>query len=732
MNQKSTKRNIDSFLLYVFSFLLLWEWLRPVEQLTGTSSINIFLGFIFGSLLLAFLGLPLVPAVVLKLIYILLTIQYIYFGNVDTWIDLFLKDFFQNAGSILKGQWTEMSDSFRTLLFFALLWITTYLLRYWLIDRKNILFFFLATLIFITVLDAFSPYEADAAIIRSVLTGFAMMGILTFRRLADSENIQKNSRIKRKWMFSLAAVIAGSAVIAFAVPKADPVWPNPVPFLKSLSGSGNTAVNETKRSGLRSDDSELGGPFLPANMVVFTAEVEEPHYWKVDTRDVYTGKGWISSSRDGQPLNFRRNVPSSLFSFTEKVPSEERTSIVYNEEDHAHIQYPHGLQRIDATSSYRYQLNQQTNGITALNGAEQEAPASYSVQYEHPSFQAKDLEASSPEEADRSFQAIADTYTQLPENVPPEIRELALDITRGQETWFDKAKAVEAYFSSSGFAYEQVDVPVPSEDEDYVAQFLFDTKRGYCDNFSTSMAVLLRTLDIPTRWVKGYTEGTYLETNEAENKIYQVTSENAHSWVEVYFPNIGWVPFEPTQGFTNEDVPELEETTETLVEEETTENIETPVETPEQPVAAEPEPEEEVNDASQEAPQPNVGLFLKTNWKNIVVLVAAVFVMASLSYRSRRKWLPFYYIFIYKRDRQDHHFPKAYLVLLTQLERCGLKRKAGQTLREYAKEIDLLFSSSSMTQLTGWYEQYLYRGSLPKGTWENARNEWESLMKKTR
>ncbi|OES46397.1 DUF4129 domain-containing transglutaminase family protein [Domibacillus iocasae] len=729
MNQKSAKRNIDFFILYVFSFLLLWEWLRPVEQLTGTSSISSFLGFVFGSLLLAFLGFPLAPTAVLKLIYILFTIQSIYYGNAGTSIDLFLNDLSQNAGSILKGQWAEMSDSFRTLLFFALLWITTYLIHYWLIARKNILFFFLATLIFITVLDAFSPYEAEEAIIRSVLTGFSLMGILTFRRLADSENIQKRSRIKRKWMFSLAVMIAGSAAIAYAAPKADPVWPNPVPFMNSLSGSGNTAPDETEQSGFRSDDSSLGGPFLPSNTVAFTAEVEEPHYWKVDTRDVYTGKGWISSRQNEQPLNFGRNVPSSLFSFTEKVPSEERTSIVYNEEDHAHIQYPHGLQRIVATSSYRYQLNQVTNKITALNGSEQEAPASYSVQYEHPSFQAEDLQASSPEEADRSFRAIANTYTQLPENVPPEIRELALDITRGHKTWFDKAKAIETYFSSSGFTYEQVDVPVPSEDEDYVAQFLFDTKRGYCDNFSTSMAVLLRTLDIPTRWVKGYTEGTYLETTEAENRIYQVTSENAHSWVEVYFPNIGWVPFEPTQGFTNEEVPELEGITETSAEEET---VETPAETPEQPVLEEPEQKKEINDASQEAPQLNAGLFLKTNWQNIVVILTAAFIIAALGYRSRRKWLPFYYIFIYKRDRQDHHFPKAYLVLLTQLERCGLKRKAGQTLREYAKEIDLLFSSSSMTRLTSWYEQYLYRGSLPEGAWENARNEWESLMKKTR
>lgn len=101
------------------------------------------------------------------------------------------------------------------------------------------------------------------------------------------------------------------------------------------------------------------------------------------------------------------------------------------------------------------------------------------------------------------------------------------------------------------FVYETNDVAVPELDEDYVDQFLFETKKGYCDNFSTSMVVLLRSVGIPARWVKGYTPGQFVETTSEGLEVYEVTSNNAHSWVEVYFSGIGWVPFEPTIGFSN-------------------------------------------------------------------------------------------------------------------------------------------------------------------------------------
>ena len=73
-------------------------------------------------------------------------------------------------------------------------------------------------------------------------------------------------------------------------------------------------------------------------------------------------------------------------------------------------------------------------------------------------------------------------------------------------------------------------------------QFLFETKIGYCDNFSTSMVVMLRSLGIPARWVKGFAPGEIVQ-REDSIPVYEVTNNNAHSWVEAYFPNVGWMHF---------------------------------------------------------------------------------------------------------------------------------------------------------------------------------------------
>src|SRR5690606_39668688 len=85
---------------------------------------------------------------------------------------------------------------------------------------------------------------------------------------------------------------------------------------------------------------------------------------------------------------------------------------------------------------------------------------------------------------------------------------------------------------------------------DSLGLFFIGTEVGYCDNFATSMVTVLRAVDIPARWVKGYTSGHLIDT-VADSTLFEVTNNETHSWVEVFFPSQGWVPFEPTIGFTN-------------------------------------------------------------------------------------------------------------------------------------------------------------------------------------
>ncbi len=134
-------------------------------------------------------------------------------------------------------------------------------------------------------------------------------------------------------------------------------------------------------------------------------------------------------------------------------------------------------------------------------------------------------------------------YTQLPESVTPRVRQLANELTKDKDNLYDKAKAVETYLSSN-YPYTLSPGNTPRK-KDFVDYFLFEGKKGYCTYYASAMTVLLRCLDIPTRYVEGY----ILPPKTDENGVFKVTNEQAHAWVEVYFEGFGWIPFEPTSPF---------------------------------------------------------------------------------------------------------------------------------------------------------------------------------------
>jgi transglutaminase-like putative cysteine protease len=121
------------------------------------------------------------------------------------------------------------------------------------------------------------------------------------------------------------------------------------------------------------------------------------------------------------------------------------------------------------------------------------------------------------------------------------IHNLALDVTKGTSNPYDAATAIESYLrDSSRFTYS-LDVSTP-QGRDPLDYFLFDSHKGYCEYFATAMGDMLRSLGIPTRLVNGYGPGAYDSTVNS----YVVRGEDAHTWVEAYFPSYGWIPFEPT------------------------------------------------------------------------------------------------------------------------------------------------------------------------------------------
>jgi transglutaminase-like putative cysteine protease len=138
-------------------------------------------------------------------------------------------------------------------------------------------------------------------------------------------------------------------------------------------------------------------------------------------------------------------------------------------------------------------------------------------------------------------------YTRLPDDLPGEIAALAADWTQGAGTTYDKVIAIQDTFTSpiEGFAYD-TDVPA-RDDQDALLDFLTDSKRGFCQQFASSMAVMLRSLGIPARVAVGFTAGEFDDSAD----VLKVSTDQAHAWVEVLFPDYGWLAFEPTPGRRN-------------------------------------------------------------------------------------------------------------------------------------------------------------------------------------
>src|SRR6266567_825073 len=133
---------------------------------------------------------------------------------------------------------------------------------------------------------------------------------------------------------------------------------------------------------------------------------------------------------------------------------------------------------------------------------------------------------------------ISAAYLQLPE-LDPRIPELTSQITKNAPTPFDKAVAIENYLRTR-FTYTLKLTGRPGDHP--LAHFLFETRAGHCEYFASAMAIMLRTLGIPTREVNGFLPGEYNDLGGD----YIVRASDAHSWVEVYFPGMDWQTFDPT------------------------------------------------------------------------------------------------------------------------------------------------------------------------------------------
>ena len=275
---------------------------------------------------------------------------------------------------------------------------------------------------------------------------------------------------------------------------------------------------------------------------LFKVQTSDPQYWQLSVLDQFDGESWRSSDPDGTGGGLiegradrerRRTPPDS-------ETKSSYTFTILSGFDSGHV-LPMPDQMIPTAN-----LNDTAGDLgdvtwdPYLERAFVDGGLAAGLEY---TFRSR-IVVPTPEELDQ-VQNLAPVqygpWTELPEDLNSRLEQIAQEWTADAASAYDKVLAIQRHFHSDGFTYS-TDVDV-ADDADALLTFLTQTKTGFCQQYASAMAVLVRELGIPARMAVGYRAGTI-----QEDGTYLVQSTDAHAWVEVFFEGYGWLPFEPTPG----------------------------------------------------------------------------------------------------------------------------------------------------------------------------------------
>lgn len=494
-----------------------------------------------------------------------------------------------------------------------------------------------------------------------------------------------------------------------------------IPLRKYATEKGLYAyINERKTrfltfTGFSEDDSLLGGPIKDNQAIAFQVKQKEPKYWRVDSKTEYTGSGWQSSEKRTETnLTPYLYINDTGFKGAYKEPENIDLKLYYNE-TYFPISYGTILKNEEQQGvEFKYD---EENGRVDLNAPVRNEDITLSIA--SPIFDEKELKKATLVVPDEK-------YLQLPNKFPNRIKELTQEVTKDKKTLYDKVKAVEQYLkTSSEYSYSKSGARHTPDDTDYVDFFLFESKVGYCNNFSTSMSVMLRSIGIPTRWVKGFNQGEVKE-KDGEMTVYNVRNSNAHSWVEVYFEGSGWVPFEPTPSFTGTsivkqetDVDETPSTDKKTNESQTTNN------------SQKDNTRETTNDSKRKITIfTTIKEFFSNNKKRIKFIsqiIVLVLIILILMYVFKNRY---YLVILISMTVFKKPFYPIYQLLLKQLQ-SKVYREPSLSLSQYTNQLCTQYEGiEELKDLTDAYQQLAYGGSTGIDLTDNFKEKILRLSKK--
>lgn len=327
-----------------------------------------------------------------------------------------------------------------------------------------------------------------------------------------------------------SAVIGAVAVIAaVALP---PVLPHRAPLVLPGSGPGNRGtvsltdpVADLRRNLVRGDDVDLVRITVPTGSPA-------PAYVRLSVLDQFDGRSWRVGSRSWPVGNSTR---SGVFPWTPALDLPGRRVPWRVAVSHAFVSewLPTPRWTLSLLADRDWRFDSDTLDVHRAGSPGSAADERYAAVEYLPTITPEALVSSSSRGS-----AVVESSTTLPRERPAWVHELALDVTRGAATDYDRAVALQQFFQRN-FTYSTA--TAPGSGFAALDDFLNHSRSGYCEQFAAAMALLARELGMPARVSVGF-----LRPERRGDNAYEFSAHDLHAWPELWFRGIGWVGFEPT------------------------------------------------------------------------------------------------------------------------------------------------------------------------------------------
>lgn len=272
-------------------------------------------------------------------------------------------------------------------------------------------------------------------------------------------------------------------------------------------------------------------------MVTVSTNDPDPSYLTLTVLDQFTGTQWQASLRDLPPTNSVNGIFPTPAGIAPNVQATNtwrfalapalRTRWLPIPTPTAQLRVAEGDWRYDAT----------TLDVADVSPSGSSGGLHYTAKSFDPTYSPATLNEAGP-----PVGTVIDHMTSLPRQVPVALTRTARQVTRGAHTEFNQLVALQRWFrETGGFRYSTA--PAPGSGMALLARFVTTDRVGYCEQFAAAMAVMARTLGIPSRVVVGFLRPT--GKSPATGSV-EFTSDDLHAWPEFYFSGSGWVRFDPT------------------------------------------------------------------------------------------------------------------------------------------------------------------------------------------